>query len=124
MRNQYVDPEVFGLFRGNYILIVDSSRIIRPQGHLVAEQMKMLPSLKKGVLADVHDIFTPKDYSVRWILHEVKFWDEQYLLKAFLSLNNQYRVLRALNDLKYRKSEQLAANYSVLAREMDARDPG
>ncbi len=38
------------------------------------------------VLVHVHDIFTPWDYLEQWPLEGVKFWNEQYLLEAFVRL--------------------------------------
>ncbi len=49
----------------------------------------------------IHDIFSPKNYLRKWLLEDVKFWNEQYLLEAFLTHNNDWKVLGALNYLHH-----------------------
>lgn len=82
------------------ILFIDSSHIIRPQGDVLLEYLEILPILKPGVIVHVHDIFTPRDYPPEWLTERVRFWNEQYLLEAFLSFNSAFRVIGALNYLK------------------------
>jgi len=79
------------------LLFVDSSHIIRPQGDVLKEYLEIFPLLKSGVYVHVHDIFTPKDYLKSWIVNDVKFWNEQYLLEALLANTNRYEVVAGLN---------------------------
>ena len=64
------------------LLFIDSSHMIRPQGDVLKEYLEIIPVLKPGVFVHIHDIFTPRDYKKSWIVDEVKFWNEQYLLEA------------------------------------------
>ena len=89
------------------LLFVDSSHMIRPQGDVLTEYLQIFPQLSKGVHIHIHDIFTPKDYLKSWIIDEVKFWNEQYLLEALLSNTNRYQVVAALNYLKHHHYDQL-----------------
>lgn len=82
------------------ILFVDSSHIIRPQGDVLKEYLEIFPQLNSGVYIHIHDIFTPKDYLKSWIVNDVRFWNEQYLLEALLSNTNRYEIIGALNYLK------------------------
>ena len=91
----------------NDILFIDSSHIIRPQGDVLTEFLKILPILKLGVIVHVHDIFTPKDYPSAAIIGEVSFWNEQYLLEAFLTQNNKWEVMGALNFLRHHHYAEL-----------------
>jgi hypothetical protein len=50
-----------------------------------------LPSLKKGVVVHFHDIFYPFEYPKEWIF-EGKFWNEIYLLHAFLQYNRSFEI--------------------------------
>ena len=36
-----------------------------------------------------------------WVVDEVRFWNEQYLLEAFLSCNSEWKIIGALNLLKH-----------------------
>jgi hypothetical protein len=76
------------------------------------------------VLVHIHDVFTPKDYPFKWVIEDVRLWNEQYLFEAFLTFNQSYKVLAAVNYLKYHYPEQLKAKCPVLAEEFEAREPG
>jgi len=89
---EQMDLELFDELEAGDILFIDSSHVIRPQGDVLREYLEILPRLPKGVWIHVHDIFTPRDYLASWITDEVKLWNEQYLLEAFLSHNRDFRV--------------------------------
>lgn len=103
-----VDLAVFESLGANDILFIDSTHVIRPQGDVVFEYLQLLPILKPGVLIHIHDIFTPRDYLDEWIRDGVNYWNEQYLLEAFLTFNNTFEVVSAVNFLKNNHYEKLA----------------
>jgi Methyltransferase domain len=103
------------------VLFVDSSHIIRPQGDVLTEYLQIFPRLKSGVYVHIHDIFTPRDYPKSWIVDEVLFWNEQYLLEALLTNTNRYEVIGALNFLKHKHFDLLAPVCPYLTPE---REPG
>lgn len=110
-----IDKKFFLDLEASDILFIDSSHMIRSQGDVLFEYLEILPILKKGVLVHVHDIFTPKDYLDEWVLGDVKLWNEQYLLEAFLTFNREYRVIGALNYLKHRYPKEISAKCPILA---------
>ena len=59
---------------------------------MLFEYMNILPTLKKGVIIHVHDIFTPFHYPLDWV-KERRLWNEQYLLEAFLSYNQTFQII-------------------------------
>lgn len=89
------------------LLFIDSSHIIRPQGDVLAEYLQIFPQLKPGVHVHIHDIFTPKDYPKSWVIDDVKFWNEQYMLEALLTDTPRYKVIAALNYLKHNHFDNL-----------------
>lgn len=103
------------------LLFVDSSHMIRPQGDVLTEHLQIFPRLSKGVYVHIHDIFTPKDYPNEWIVDEVRFWNEQYLLEALLTNTTRYQVVAALNYLKNNHFNKLAERCPYLTEE---REPG
>ena len=119
-----LDKALFSRLEKNDILFIDSSHMIRPQGDVLFEYLEILPILQSGVLVHIHDIFTPKDYIAEWICQDVRFWNEQYLLEAFLSFNTEFKIIGALNFLKHHYPNELASCCPVLAEQMDAREPG
>ena len=102
-----IELNFFQNLEENDILFIDSSHIIRPQGDVIYEYLEILPTLKKGVIVHIHDIFSPKNYPEKWIKDEVRFWNEQYLLEAFLSGNDCWRVVGGLNYLYHNYYDQL-----------------
>jgi hypothetical protein len=104
-----IDLAYFSKLEEGDILFIDSTHVIRPQGDVLFEYLEVLPSLKKGVIVHVHDIFSPKNYRKDWLQDEVLFWNEQYLLEAFLTHNSTWQVVGALNYLYHNHFEKLKA---------------
>ena len=69
----------------------------------------------------VHDIFSPKDYRKQWLQDEVRFWNEQYLLEAFLSHNSSWKIVGALNYLHHNHYDRFRSVAPFLTSE---REPG
>ena len=109
-----INRETFLQLEKNDILFIDSSHIIRPQGDVLTEILEILPAVKQGVLVHFHDIFTPKDYPKEWVIDKHCFWNEQYLLEAFLSFNKEFRVIGALNYLKHNYLKEFAYGCPVI----------
>ena len=116
-----VDFAFFSELNENDILFIDSSHIIRPQGDVLFEYLELLPRLNSGVIVHVHDIFSPKNYLTNWLEDNVIFWNEQYLLEAFLSNNREWKILGALNYLHHNNYDALKSVAPFLTRE---REPG
>jgi len=114
-----IDKRVFTDLEANDILFIDSSHIIRPQGDVLFEYLEILPILKKGVLVHVHDVFSPKDYLDDWVLKYIKLWNEQYLLEAFLTFNNEFKIIGALNYLKHHYFKELSTKCPILANDVN-----
>ncbi len=119
-----VDSGLFRRLEKNDILFIDSSHMIRPQGDVLFEYLELMPTLQSGVIVHVHDIFTPRDYVDFWVLEQIRFWNEQYLLEAFLTFNKQFRIIGALNYLHHHHRSKLLAKCPFLALHPDERDPG
>ena len=109
-----LEPAYFQQLEENDILFIDSSHMIRPQGDVLFEFLQVLPVLKKGVIIHMHDIFTPKDYPDEWILESHRMWNEQYLLEAFLTNNDSFEIIGALNYLYHHHREKLFTQCPVL----------
>lgn len=116
-----VDKKLFSELGDNDILFIDSSHVIRPQGDVLLEYLQLLPSLKKGVIVHIHDIFSPKDYLDDWVKQKVYFWNEQYLLEAFLTSNREWKIIGALNFLHHNHYGKLKAICPFLSPD---REPG
>jgi hypothetical protein len=116
-----IELSFFSKLQENDILFIDSSHIIRPQGDVLFEYLELLPSLNPGVIVHIHDIFSPKNYPQSWIEDAVSFWNEQYLLEAFLSDNSSWKIIGSLNYLHHHHYEKLK---SVAPFLMPKHEPG
>jgi predicted O-methyltransferase YrrM len=99
--------EFFSELQENDVLFIDSSHVIRPQGDVVFEYLELLPILKVGVIVHIHDIFSPRNYLREMLVDKAVFWNEQYLLEAFLSQNDKWKITGALNYLHHNHYEEL-----------------
>lgn len=79
----------------NDILFIDSSHVLNIGGDVQFEYNEILPRLNDGVFIHIHDIFLPFEYPEDWVRKEHLFWTEQYLLQAFLTYNNAFKIIWA-----------------------------
>lgn len=96
-----ISPAFFEKIEKNDLLFIDSSHIIKPAGDIIHLYLHILPTLPSGVIVHIHDIFSPRNYPTEWLTNEIRLWNEQYLVEAFLTHNNQWEVLATLNLLKH-----------------------
>ena len=118
---EQIDLNLFESLEDGDILFIDSSHIIRPGGDVLFEYLEILPRLKKGVYVHIHDIFSPNNYLKEWVEDGVNFWNEQYLLEAFLSCNDCFKVVCSVNLLKNSYYANLKEVCPMLSEE---REPG
>jgi hypothetical protein len=108
----------FEKLKKNDILFVDSSHVLMIGSDVQYEYLEILPRLNDGVLIHIHDIFLPSEYPKEWVLRDHRFWNEQYILQAFLTFNNAFEILWAGSymHLKYPEKLSIAFNsYNKLA---------
>jgi hypothetical protein len=92
---EQMEPEFFEQLDENDILFIDSSHVFRIANDVHLLFLEVLPRLKKGVAVHVHDVFSPYHYPGETVIENRAFWSEQYLLQAFLCLNEAFEVLFA-----------------------------
>lgn len=118
-RLEDVDRSIFQELEPGDILFIDSSHVIRPQGDVLTEILEILPLVAPGVVVHFHDIFSPRHYHYKWVAEEVRLWNEQYLLEAFLCNNCQWEMLGALNYLKHEDPSALKAVCPTLTSDQE-----
>ena len=106
----------FEQLSANDILFIDSSHMIRPQGDVLFIILEILSALASGVYVHIHDIFTPLDYPDEWLVDRMHFWNEQYLLEAYLAHNQNFEVVAALHYLLQRDAPRLERALPTLAK--------
>jgi hypothetical protein len=99
--------EVFGKLGENDLLIVDTTHTVKMGGDVNHVVLDVLPRLGAGALVHFHDIFLPWEYPRKWVEDFGLYWSEQYLLQAFLSMNEQFEIVYALYALARRRADYL-----------------
>ncbi|MEI6059277.1 MAG: class I SAM-dependent methyltransferase [Bacteroidota bacterium] len=82
----------FKSLEANDILFIDSSHVSKTGSDVNFEIFKILPTLKPGVFIHFHDIFYPFEYP-KELVYKGFNWNEDYLLKAFLSYNDHFKIV-------------------------------
>lgn len=88
---QSVDLTVFTELEPGDILFIDSSHVSKIGSDVNHIVFNILPILKVGVFIHFHDMFYPFIYPKMWI-KQGRFWNETYLLRAFLQNNSHFSI--------------------------------
>lgn len=112
LKIQDVPLSAFEVLKENDILFIDSSHVLTTGSDVQYEYLELLPRLNKGVIVHIHDIFLPAEYPERWLIEEHLFWNEQYLLQAFMQFNYSFEILWASSFMHLRNPTQLSAAFT------------
>jgi predicted O-methyltransferase YrrM len=97
-----------GLGEGD-VVFIDSTHVCRIGSDVQHELLEVLPRLAPGVLVHLHDIFLPAEYPREWVTRFHRFWNEQYVLQAFLAFNRAFEVVWGSSLMHLRHPDRLAA---------------
>lgn len=87
-----VRQEEFEALGEGDLLFIDTTHTVKVGGDVNRVLLEVLPTLARGVLVHVHDVFLPYEYP-RAFFENQCFWQEQYLLQALLAENPNFEVL-------------------------------
>jgi hypothetical protein len=104
---QSVPLAEFEVLGENDVLFVDSSHVLKEASDVQFEYLEIVPRLKKGVIVHFHDIFLPFPYPRSWVVDELRFWNEQYVLQALLTFSSSFEVLWAGNYMNHKHPDAL-----------------
>ena len=90
---QEVPMDAYAALRPGDILFVDTSHVSKIGSDLHHILFNVLPALATGVIVHFHDVFLPWEYPREWVVERNWFWNEQYLILAFMMYNKAFRVL-------------------------------
>ena len=90
---QDVNLEIFRNLESNDILFIDSSHVSKVGSDLNHILFEILPILKSGVIIHFHDIYYPFELPKKWIMDRKWFWNENYILRAYLTDNKNYDII-------------------------------
>ena len=89
------------------MLFIDSSHVHKWGSDVVTLFDDVLPQVAVGTNVHIHDIYTPFDYPREWYLDARRFWNEQFVMEAFLRFNSSFEVTLPMT-LLVRESAALA----------------
>jgi hypothetical protein len=93
-RVQDVETEFFdGLLRDGDMLFIDSTHTVRHDGDCLHIYLRILPAVEAAITVQAHDINLPDTLSLAQMRDNQVFWNEQYLLYAYMSGNPRIRVI-------------------------------
>jgi predicted O-methyltransferase YrrM len=84
--------DLFAGLQAGDILFIDTSHVSKIGSDVNFIFFGILPLLKPGVVVHFHDIFYPFEYPREWLFKGM-FWNEAYLLRAFLMFNPGFEIL-------------------------------
>jgi predicted O-methyltransferase YrrM len=74
-------------------LFIDTTHTVKLGSDVNYLIFNVLPCIKPGVFIHIHDIFLPYEYPKRWYDEISIFWNEQYLLLAYLLENPAIEII-------------------------------
>jgi Methyltransferase domain len=93
-RVERLGTEAFKELARHDIVSIDSSHTVKTGGEVPYLYLDVLPRLPAGVFVHIHDIFLPDEYPQAWLFRR-HYWNEQYLVHAFLIGNRHFEVVWA-----------------------------
>ncbi len=90
---QEVPTSAFEELQAGDVLFVDTTHTVKAGSDVNFIVLHVLPRLKPGVVVHIHDVFLPFEYPRDFADKYGLYWNEQYLVQAFLSMNPGYEVV-------------------------------
>ena len=118
---QDCDLGIFQALEKDDILFIDSSHVLREGNDVQLEYLEILPRLRPGVRVHIHDVSLPRRYP-RLYFNLNLFWNEQYLLQAYLTHNSRMEVVWPGNYMMLRHPDVMENTFPEI-RQMRQRFP-
>jgi hypothetical protein len=103
----------FAELKENDVLFIDSTHVSKFNSDVNYIIHNILPIVSKGVYIHFHDIFYPFEYPKEWLL-EGRAWNEQYILRAFLQYNSNFKIVLFNTYLETMFCEKLKNRFPLI----------
>jgi hypothetical protein len=107
---QDVPVDFFAGLEAGDMLFIDTSHVSKIGSDVNHIFFQILPVLKPGVFVHFHDIWYPFEYPRDW-LDRGMFWNEAYLLRAFLMFNPSFEIVMFNSHLAACQKEYLSQKF-------------
>ena len=114
-RLQDIPVGVFRELNENDILFIDSTHVAKFNSDVNFVFHEILPVLNSGVHIHFHDVFYPFEYPQEWLL-EGRAWNEQYILRAFLEYNREFKIVMFNTYLENMYEAKIRSRFPLLYR--------
>ncbi|HEX3576864.1 MAG TPA: class I SAM-dependent methyltransferase [Rhodopila sp.] len=93
-RVQDLETEFFNsVLREGDLLFIDSTHTVRHDSDCLHLYLRILPAIQASITIQVHDIYLPDTLSLTQMREQQIFWNEQYLLFAYMCSNPRTRAI-------------------------------
>jgi hypothetical protein len=116
---QEVELSRFHELESNDILFIDSTHVSKLGSDVNRIFFDILPALRPGVHVHFHDIYYPFEYPPAWG-EEGRFWNEAYLLRAFLQYNSAFEIVLFATLMAIKYQAQLEELFPLCLRNAGA----
>jgi len=99
------------------ILFIDSSHVSKIGSDVNYEILDIVPRLKVGAIVHWHDIMIPFDYHKAWIESGNMFWNESYMVHAFMLHNKCFKIIWASRYMQHNTPDQLSKIFTYFKPE-------
>jgi hypothetical protein len=82
-----------GALRDGDLFFIDSSHTVKHDNDCLHLYLRILPAIHANITVQVHDINLPETLSLQQMRDQQIFWNEQYLLYAYMCGNAQARAI-------------------------------
>lgn len=106
-RAEDIPADVFSALESGDVLFIDTTHTVRPANDVMRLLLEVLPAVAPGVVVHIHDFFRPFEYP-RFFFELGFYWQEHYLLQAFLAHNRDFEVLIANHALLRLRRDEVA----------------
>ncbi len=106
---QRINLETYTILEANDILFIDTSHVVKIGSDLSTLFFSVLPSLKKGVIIHIHDIWYPWEYP-KSMIKEGRAYNEIYFTRAFLQYNSSFEIIFFSSFLESRQKKFIIDN--------------
>jgi hypothetical protein len=81
------------VLRDGDILFIDSTHTVKHDSDCLHIYLRLLPAITASITVHVHDIHLPEALPLSHMRDQQIFWNEQYLLYAYMCKNPQTRTI-------------------------------
>jgi len=89
------------------LLFIDSSHVSKIDSDVNYEILEIIPTLKVGSLIHWHDIVMPTNYWKDWVNNGNMFWNESYMVHAFMLFNTSFKIVWAARYMQLNNFEKM-----------------